>query len=924
MLSTKVFASSSNAKDYYSHADYYGAEATGIWFGKGTEDFKLHGKFEAKSDEKFKDLLNGKMHDGRLLGNLDKNGQVIHRPGVDLTFSSPKSFSIQMHVLGGKKEKELLEAARIRALETTLKYIESSGMVYTRKGAQGYIREPLNKLTFALFVHTTNRKLEPQDHVHCLLANATKCADGKYRTIVWDEVLRNNKYIGQIFRNELALEVQRSGYEIRTTLLSDGSSSFELKDISQNLIDAFSTRRKELVELFKLYNVQTKEGKDRIVINSRESKKSLPESELKAAWANVVENVARHEKANDLPHSLKDKVVEKVREFLDSTIYKSEVEQAKLPQDLSLSQATELAVQSITYNSSVFTKEEFLKTSLKYGMGKYSVRDFEQSFSVLIKNKCIIASDKETNLFTLKDLLIKEQEILKLAKSRLDKCIPLIQTKYFNKRFKLHESSVTKKFKLNAQQKNAVKHILTSKDKITAIQGIPGVGKSTVLETVKLMAGSSIATIGVAPTASAAKTLEESSGIESKTLHSFIGKYRGYLEGRGTKEGLLKTQGEFKKIIVFVDEASLMGTRQMHSLLKLSEILRFRVVLVGDTKQLGAVEAGKPFEQLLDILKSVKLDKVIRQKDRNHIKAVEDVANNKILESFKIHEENIKGSKHFVSQAVKKYLSLSDKEKDNTILISPSREHRDKINASIVKHLSDARILKGQSHQLDILRSKDLNKSDYNLARSYNAGDIVKFNKSYKSIGIKKGDYLKVHQSTQISNTLIFKEGFKNIRFQLKYDTDYESKLEVFKPDTLEIREGLKIRITKNENGLINSETGKITQIDSSKQIIKLQLEDKSFRELSFAQAKHVDYGYCSTIHSAQGKTTDKLIAAICSHSKLNSQKSWLVSISRHKSDLHVYMQDKEKVQQQLITNQGIAKSALDIKNEVKERQMVL
>ena len=47
-------------------------------------------------------------------------------------------------------------------------------------------------------------------------------------------------------------------------------------------------------------------------------------------------------------------------------------------------------------------------------------------------------------------------------------------------------------------------------------------------------------------------------------------------------------QQEFKKITVFVDEASLVGTRQMHDLLKLSEILKFRVVLIGDTKQLSA------------------------------------------------------------------------------------------------------------------------------------------------------------------------------------------------------------------------------------------------------------------------------------------------------------------------------------------------
>lgn len=96
------------------------------------------------------------------------------------------------------------------------------------------------------------------------------------------------------------------------------------------------------------------------------------------------------------------------------------------------------------------------------------------------------------------------------------------------------------------------------------------------------------------------------------------------------------------------------------------------------------------------------------------------------------------------------------------------------------------------------------------------------------------------------------------------------------------------------------------------------------FKQLDGAlnSLKYVDYGYCATIHSSQGKTTDNLIAAICSHSKLNDQKSWLVSISRHKSNLQVYMQDKLEVQQQLQSNKGIEKSALDIKNIPKEKQI--
>lgn len=925
MLSTKVFSSSSNAQKYYSHADYYGVEVKGVWFGNGAEDFKFYGVFNAKTNQEFKDLLNGKMHDGRLLGNLDKNGDVIHRPGVDLTFSSPKSLSIQMHVLADKKEKEYLESARMKALKTTLSYIENSGMVYTRKGAQGVIKEPINRLTFALFAHTTNRNLEPQDHVHCLLFNATKCADGKYRTIVWDEVLKNNKYIGQIFRNELALEVQKLGYEIRTTILSDGSASFELKNISQSLIDAFSTRRKEIVELFKYYDAKTKEAKDKIVINSRGSKRTLSETKLKETWQKIVEEVAKEDKIKSVTNlGIKELIIDKIQDFLDSTVYKNEIEKIKFQPNLSVSQITQFALRDITHNNSVFTREEISKVALKYALGRYSIQDIALGINELIKAKEIVRSDREENLFTSKELLAKEQEILKFGKKGLNKCVPIIKEEYFEQRFKMHEKHYGKDFKLNKQQINAVKHVLTSKDKITAIQGLPGVGKSTVLETVKSMAGNRVLTIGMAPTASASKTLEISSGIQSRTLHSFINKYRGYLEGRGTKKGLATTQSEFKKSIIFVDEASLIGTRKMHSLLVLSDMLKFRVVLVGDTKQLAAVEAGKPFEQLLEVIKSVKLDTVVRQKDAGHIKAIKDVANNKILGSFKVHEKNINGSRQFVNQAVKKYLALSEKEKESTILISPSREHRDKINASIVKHLTEKGLLKDESYHLNILKSVDMSKSDYNFAHYYESGNIVKFHTEYKTIGIKKGDSLEVQGHNQLSNVLIFKKGFKTIRLQLKPNVDYESKLEVFKPDLLEIREGLKLRITKNDNNLLNSDTAKITNIDTTNKTIMLKLEDSSCRVLELSSLKHVDYGYCSTIHSAQGKTTNKLIAAVCSHRKLNNQKSWLVVISRHKSDLHIYMQDAQKVQQQFINNKGIVKSAMDIKSTEKERQLAL
>lgn len=931
MLSTKVFSSGSNAQNYYSHADYYGAEATGVWFGEGAKDFKVSGVFDAKDSKEFKDLLDGRMPDGRVLGKKGKDNEVNHRPGADLTFSSPKSIAVEMHVLGDKESKQKLEGARDIALSRVLSHIESSGMVHTRKGDGGFIKEPVQKLTFALFNHTTNRKLEPQDHTHCFLANATKCNDGKYRTIVWDEVLKNNKYLGQMYRNELALEVKNLGYDIRVTRLSDGSSSFELAKVPQKVIDGFSTRRKEIEALFKYYDVKTKAGRDRIVINSRGCKKSLPKEQLQETWKQVLEKVNSTKEHSISSIGIKESIKEKTRVFLDKTIYRQDINHFKEQEVIPVKDMVSLAIKNITYNSSVFKKEELFKETMKYSIGEYSFKEIDSAIQVHLKDTKILKSDiintehtQHSSLFTTKELLKKEKDILRIGSKGLNKCTAIIKEGAFQKSFKSHELEHSRGYSLNKQQVGAVKHIITSKDRVTAIQGLPGVGKSTVLQTVRSMYGDKAIALGAAPTASASNTLEESSGIRSKTLHSFISQYRGYLEGRGTKSGLKRTQESLSKSTVFIDEASLIGTRQMHDLLRLSESLKFRVVLVGDTKQLASVEAGKPFEQLLETIKSVELTTVIRQRVGTHKEAVEKVASGKILESFEMHKENIKGISQFVNQSVRKYLSLTEVEQKSTLLISPSKDHRDKINHSIFEKLSAKNTLGNVTQKLEVLKPSEFKFSDYNFSSSYKAGDIVKFNKDYNRQGIKKGDSLVVDSTQHKTNVLLFKSGLRNIRFQLKAGIDYQSKLEVFQKDTLSIKEGVLLRFTKNDQGLVNSETARVTNLDQKHSSVTLDLShSKKSITLPLQALKHVDYGYCSTVHSSQGKTTERLIAAICSHNQLNNQKSWLVSISRQTQNLHIYMQDETKVKQQLISNKGIEKSALDIKVQRKERHVV-
>lgn len=894
MLSIKILSSSDAAAKYYSHGDYYGSEGEGKWFGKGAKDFNLNGVFTAKNNKEFKQLLDGIMPDGKQLGRIIK-GERQHNPGSDLTFSAPKSFSTEMLVNAGSKQKENLENAMQNAVEKTLSYIEKSGYIFARKGAGGKEQEPVKSLTFATFMHTTNRNLEPQVHVHSFLANAAKCSDGKYRSINIDNLLTHGKYFGQIFRNELAIEVKKLGIEIRATILSDGSSSFELSKINPKLIDAFSTRRKEILEVCKNLGITSKEGRDKVVMNSRKTKKLVKQEDLKLAWNEIAKNIEPHHEINE----------------------QTQIEQKH--EEITAKDLVKLCIDDILYSKSVFSSEELVHKTLKYSIGRFSVNDIKNEISDIAKTGYLIDHD---NKFTTKDLLKKEKQILKYADQALDTSKSIIKENKFTKycqRFEARELAKNISFKMNEHQKLAIKHILTSQDKIITMVGLPGVGKSTVLNGVRDIGGRKIINLiglgenykGLAPTASSSKTLETSAKVESTTLHSFLNQYKGYIKGRGISS-LKFFKNEYKNTFIFVDEASLIPTNMMHKLLTLQEKFSFRLVLTGDTKQLAAVEAGKPFEQMLSIIKPVKLQEIVRQKDNLHKQAVIAASEGKVASTFAIHNQNIKATNSIAQDAASQFLGLSQKARKNTLLISPTRKLRDEINNRIIEGLN----LSSSKLEFKVLRKRGMSKADYNFALNYVSGDIIKFNKNYKN-GINKNDYLKIKSIDKTTNSLILEKNNKEIFYQIKSNIDYSKKLEVFQSKSMILQEGLKIIFNKNDkaNGLINSETAQIDKI-SKDGTIRLTFEDGGSKSFPVGLLKHIDYGYCITVYAAQGKTYANTIAAINNNKLLNNQKMWLVALSRHKSKFTALVEDKSKLQADITQNKGAEMSAIEFKEK--------
>ncbi|AIL66143.1 Multifunctional conjugation protein TraI (plasmid) [Rickettsiales bacterium Ac37b] len=942
MLSVKAFSSAGAASKYYSQGDYYGSEGEGIWLGSGAKDFGLNGNFTAKIDKSFNNLLKGILPGGQVLGRKTKEG-IEHRPGVDLTFSAPKSFSIEMLVFASPEKRKSLEHALLNSVDKTLSYIEKQGYVIVRRGQGGKEREKINKLTFAGFLHTTNRNLEPQAHIHTFLANVAKCSDDKYRSINTDILFKKVKLLGQVFRNELAIETKKLGYQINTNMLSDGSSSFELSHVDPKLIEAFSTRRKDIDEICKLRDIKTKEGRDKVVIHSRKAKEQIDESSLKSLWnetAQKVQNDINQTKVNNHNKEYSKNVnnLSKLKEGISNVIQKLS-NRYSLPLDtadqktaaIDIRDLALLCIKDVSYYKSVFTRNELEEKCLKYSIGSFRVQDIVYEIDEFTKSGFLIAKD---NMLTTRELFDKENIILKCAENAICSSKSIVKDKCFNKhldKFTKRELAKNQTFKVNDQQKTAIKHIMTSSDKIVTMEGLPGVGKSTVLNAIRDISGRKVISLiglgekfkGSAPTASAAKTLSESAKVEAKTLHSFLAKYQGFIEGRG-KESLPAMKREYKKTIIFIDEASLISTNTMFRLLKLQEMFGFRLVMTGDTKQLGSVEAGKPFEQMLNILKPVKLDQIVRQKDNSHKEAVLATSKGDIVKSLDIHKDNIKQVSKKLNKMVESstalYLSYSKLKRDKTLIISPTRILRDKINENIVnnlKQLNELSKIDNKDYIFTTYRNQDMTTADYSFAPAFKKGEVIKFNARYSN-GIAKGDYLKIKDINEISNSLILEKEGKSIVFNLKKNVDYSNKMEVFYERDIKLYKGLKIVFTKNNkiHGLINSETGIIQNLDSKK--ATLRLEDGTTKTIQLEHLKHIDYGYAVTVHCSQGKTVQNTIAAINNNKLLSNQKMWLVATSRHQSKFTAIVEDKNKLQQYLVSNNGKETSAIEFSAGIK------
>ena len=458
---------------------------------------------------------------------------------------------------------------------------------------------------------------------------------------------------------------------------------------------------------------------------------------------------------------------------------------------------------------------------------------------------------------------------------------------------------------LTEGQGEAVRTILLARDRIVGVQGRAGTGKTTMLRQVRALAGDR-PVIGLAPSTAAAAVLGRETGIHTRTLQWFLTR----CQAAGSKgEALEKLKEIFGGAVLVLDEASMVSTEQMRSLLRAADRLGVaRVVLVGDIGQLRAVEAGQPFRLLQRAgMTTAIMDDILRQRNPELRAAVEAVLAGDPGEAVALLGSSVHEVAHeeLAQMAAQTWLALDPAARDNTLLVAPTHALREEINRTVRETLADEGVLRGKTLRIERLVSLGMTRTEKGDRRNYREGDLVVFSHNLLNYRLEKDEILTVTGFDYDRVMLLHPDGKpRSIRpaGRIRYSLD------VYETRPMEIRAGDRIRWTRNDRkrSLINGERAEVEGIAGGR--VRFRLADG--RGLSLRvddpQLRHIDHAWSSTVHGAQGSTAEGVIAVLdSSYGALTDQSTFYVEISRARERAVVLTDNAEELVKVLADNTG-------------------
>lgn len=293
-------------------------------------------------------------------------------------------------------------------------------------------------------------------------------------------------------------------------------------------------------------------------------------------------------------------------------------------------------------------------------------------------------------------------------------------------------TSAERAARLSDEQRGAIHHI-TGPEQISAVVGFAGAGKSTMLAAARqAWEGQGYTVHGAALSGKAAEGLEESSGIRSRTLASWE-------FGWKNDNGMLG-----RKDVLVIDEAGMVGSRQLARFVAVAETSGSKIVLVGDHEQLQAIGAGAPFRAIAERIGFAGLSDIRRQREPWQRAASVAFATHKTIDGLDAYASHgaikLADSREATrSMVVADYFSDRDERPGGTrIVMAHRRADVRALNADIRSRLQELGALaKGEDGQSEIGGEALFETKDG--PRTFASGDRVLFLQNDRELGVKNG-----------------------------------------------------------------------------------------------------------------------------------------------------------------------------------------
>jgi conjugative relaxase-like TrwC/TraI family protein len=564
--------------------DYYvkGGEPPGIWAGIGATELKLHGIIE---DKKFANVMAGYSPYKKVA--LCQNPGEKHRPGWDLTFNAPKSVSV-LWARADEQTKTLMQEVQKQAVLAALRLLEDNA-AFTRRGSAGCEFETVDGLVAGLFEHSTSRTQDPHLHTHMVIANIAPRIDGTWGTIESRSLMFWQKAASSIYRSSLAEGLRDLGYQIKKD-----KEAFRVVGIPDSICKHFS-KRSELIktELAKQPKINRRsKSADIIALSTRPKKAEIDRPSLFLSWANEMDGMgftkADLDRVHSSNHDLEGNDID--NPVLDETIIKS----------------------ILTESQSVFRAQDVYELA-----GKLAIENAqsEQTASAIAQNTLL----SEHSIFLCRDwknnALFTTNEVIETELSLKNLAVQLSSSNSHELPKSVIDSAVENMvIELSEEQLEAV-FSACSLSQFSIIQGSAGAGKSASMGCVaNAYRSSGSKVIGATVARAAANSLEKEAKIESHTIARLLHALDS------------KTKPLQKGDVLIVDEAGQVGTMHLEQILFHADKIGFKVVLVGEDKQLDAIEHGGVLHYLSqpEIVGTTRIETIRRQNEAWDRQAVAD------------------------------------------------------------------------------------------------------------------------------------------------------------------------------------------------------------------------------------------------------------------------------------------------------------